>query len=261
MGGAPPGTSGGDLAGELTRVRERLVAYSRFDEQVHQTIVQSGELLRTAEAMHQGAANEIAASLTAMERALDAERHRQASALTAVIAELEETQRQATDLTRVLVDVARQAGRLARQVEQARITLRSETKDVPAAQVWSNPDPMADVAPIESPDATDLVLESAIADPGPSLTASSPHPMTLVFERVPNVVVADSLQRHVTTIPGLTRIVAREYTAGVLRLHVIADRSIHSSDLRSWSDGPRLEPVQDLIDTVVVRIPGTGRLG
>lgn len=90
--------------------------------------------------------------------------------------------------------------------------------------------------------------------PVPAEAASA---VAVVVHGVPRAAAALSLQRHLAGLPQVEAVEAREYAAGVLRLHVLARRPLALADLRGWEGGATLEPVNVLPDVVEVRLPSS----
>ena len=109
------------------------------------------------------------------------------------------------------------------------------------------------MAPQASSPASD-VARPEVTDPAPVATEAA-RPVAVIVHGVPRAAAALALQRHLAGLPQVEAVEAREYAAGVLRLHVTARTPLALADLRAWDGGASLEPVNVLPNVVEVRLP------
>jgi hypothetical protein len=103
--------------------------------------------------------------------------------------------------------------------------------------------------------ATDGTETAGASTETASVAPEAARPVAVVVHGVPRAAAALALQRHLSGLPQVEAVEAREYAAGVLRLHVLARAPLALADLRGWDGGATLEPVNVLPDVVEVRLP------
>jgi hypothetical protein len=93
--------------------------------------------------------------------------------------------------------------------------------------------------------------------PAGDVAADEPQPLggaTILVHGVPRATTALSLKRFLENLPEVDHVEPREYAEGVLRLLVVGTRPVSLSDLQSWPDGAKLEPVNVRADLLEVRL-------
>ncbi len=78
-------------------------------------------------------------------------------------------------------------------------------------------------------------------------------PIVLVHG-VPRATTDLSWKRYLEGLAHVGAVEPREFAEGILRLEVSGNRPLAFEDLRSWPEGPRLEPVHLRDDLVEVRL-------
>lgn len=101
----------------------------------------------------------------------------------------------------------------------------------------------------------DLTRTGSGATETPFAPDEAAREVAVVVHGVPRAAAALALQRHLVNLPQVEAVEAREYAAGVLRLHVLTRAPLALADLRGWDAGASLEPVNLLPDVVEVRLP------
>ncbi len=104
---ASPGDPGGTFADQLARAQERLAFYESFDGLIQDNISRSGDLLRQAMEMREGAAREIAQARAELDQRLQAEREQHRATVSSLVDELTRLQQQTSDLVGRTTDALR----------------------------------------------------------------------------------------------------------------------------------------------------------
>ena len=272
-GGAATSTDVVSLEEELRSVRERLAFYESFDQLIQENVARSGELLRQAAEQREAAMREVDRARAEADRRLADQR----TMLTLIGDEL--------------IGLQGQIAALARRVAAA-LGESSPPEPAPAPSFAEEPEsdrmedvavPFADAAvgagdTVSGEQAAEPAAESATATaptpetdrarmgsvPEPAMpTAGAPVPsraVSVVVHGVPRAADALALQRHLAGLGHVEAVEAREYVAGVLRLHVFAQEPLTPDDLRGWHGGEGLEPVHVLPDVIEVKLPGAAGL-
>lgn len=84
--------------------------------------------------------------------------------------------------------------------------------------------------------------------------SGSPNATIVLVHGVPRATTALSLKRYLEGLAHVGAVEPREFAEGILRLEVSGNRPLAFEDLRSWPEGPRLEPVHLRDDLVEVRL-------
>lgn len=85
-------------------------------------------------------------------------------------------------------------------------------------------------------------------------TAAGTKSTIVLVHGVPRATTALSLKRYLEGLSHVGAVEPREFAEGILRLEVSGTRPLAFDDLRSWSEGPSLEPVHLRDDLVEVRL-------
>ncbi len=92
--------------------------------------------------------------------------------------------------------------------------------------------------------------------PGEPEPIAEPAPAgaTVLVHGVPRATTALSLKRFLENLPEVDQVEPREYAEGVLRLLVLSRRPITIQDLRAWTEGAGLEPINVRDDLLELRL-------
>jgi hypothetical protein len=126
--------------------------------------------------------------------------------------------------------------------------------DIPSARQFTADNDLA-LQPTIVP--TSITPESQAAEATSPADAGSAPPMNatiVLVHGVPRATTALSLKRYLEGLSHVGAVEPREFAEGILRLEVSGARPLAFDDLRSWSEGPSLEPVHLRDDLVEVRL-------
>ena len=189
---ASPGDPGGTLADQLARAQERLAFYESFDGLIQDNISRSGDLLRQAMEMREGAAREIAQARAELDQRLKAEREQHRATVASLVDELTRLQQQTIDLVGRVTDALRDMDdRFASPsvAAPAAGTAGADTTpsgSVPPAVAVAPAAPGANAEPVGSAARMEQG-EAAVEPAAPAEHASVPAPEPLPFDRTGSV--------------------------------------------------------------------------
>ena len=118
-------------------------------------------------------------------------------------------------------------------------------------------DGLEGLAPFSAADSrrlTRAVETSELPLPGERAEPLRRRRRTVLVHGVPRATTALSLKRFLESLPDVDHVEPREYAEGVLRLLISSRRPITLDDLRSWSEGSSLEPINVRDDLLEVRL-------
>jgi hypothetical protein len=194
---SPNGDSARELAAELSRLRERFVAYERLDQQLDEMVTGLTDLLRGATELRRRTNQDIATAIARCEDLIVTDRAHHRTTLANLLADLDATQRRTTTLTTAIAKL---------QSQLTDITSRLPT----------------------SADSHGLAPDSRLPTPDSPTTIST---LTLLIRDVPSVATALTLQRLIAGLDPVTSIQTREFAGGELTLHLDLSGPFVAADL------------------------------
>jgi hypothetical protein len=182
---SPNGDSARELAAELSRLRERFVAYERLDQQLDEMVTGLTDLLRGATELRRRTNQDIATAIARCQELIVTDRAHHRATLANLLADLDATQHRTATLTTSIANLQSQ--------------LTAITNRLPSSS--------------ENPVAPDFRLPT----PDAPATVST---LTLLIRDVPSVSTALTLQRLIAGLDPVTSIQTREFAGGELTLHL-----------------------------------------
>lgn len=107
---------------------------------------------------------------------------------------------------------------------------------------------------LQSSDETEAIFPELAPTTRIASRSGSPNATIVLVHGVPRATTALSLKRYLESLAHVGAVEPREFAEGILRLEVSGNRPLAFEDLRSWPEGPRLEPVHLRDDLVEVRL-------
>jgi hypothetical protein len=246
-GSIDPVTSSEDpavLRDLLIQAWERLSFYESFDRIIGENVKRSGELMLEALNVREQAdanARELASAKADFEHRLHADKQRHRHLLTVLSAELDDLH-----------------GRITSFHAKIQATLVA-IDDHPLAASGSSapsepPVPPDTFAPPESPAATVRPLD--VADMPESFV---PNTIDALFHGIPDPGTALELQRYVKGIQSVQEVEAREFAEGILRLRIVASRSLGEPDFAAWPGKRKIRISRARPDVIEAALAPPGR--
>jgi hypothetical protein len=232
-------TNPAELRELLERARERLSFYESFDKIIAENLHRTGEMMAETVALREEAAREARKRETA-DVAIEEERERYRALLQSALDEARSVQPIIDALTT----------RLQEALEEISPGEPGAVPEAvsPAAQVTAEPAPerltpdVPDVAtpglpPIEAPgiisdDAS--VIQPPDTMPQPRSLGETSATIEILAHGVPSAALAIGLQQMLREIDAITRVEAREFADGELRLHLECIGEIPDESFTEW---------------------------
>lgn len=273
---------------EIAHLRERLAFYESFDQVIRENVSQSSTLLRKAADTREETQRVFETANADRARIRSVERSQFRVLFATMLDEVTTLQGQLERLARRVADslddletdhplasiaaAAAPAGELAEgdyvvtapAAPEAEATAPGVTSEDFDASSPAEDEPEG-VLPFSADDyvtgvrvveTSELPLPGEPeAEPAPEV-AEAPAVLgaTVLVHGVPRATTALSLKRFIENLADVEQVEPREYAEGVLRLLVSSRRPITIDDLRSWSEGAALEPINVRDDLLEVRL-------
>lgn len=220
-----------DLRAQLKLVQDRLATYQKFDRDIAENVRRSSELMLE--------------TMQVRDR-MDRDASEQARA---------RHERLANKLRLLQDDLAtvqQQVGALVDRV----VALRDE--------IEPDPDDTTPVAAADTPDTSDVtdsepetllatdIDEPAEAEPEPA--ADQPRTIDLIAHGMTRAASALALQSHLRALSQVNAVDAREFSSGILRLHLDLSRDLTDEDLVGWEGDDDVTILRHLDNAIELRI-------
>jgi hypothetical protein len=254
ISGSGTGAGSADLATESTdpqelralldRARERLSYYESFDRIISEHVLRTGEMMAETVALREQAAQAIR-ERQAVDEALQADRERYRALIEGALDEvrtarpvlesmLARLQGALDELSRDAIPVEPEAApELEPDVaEPSPAPVESEFSSAPGSEEQdSAPDPVA-----EFPEEAAIVEETRPEEDLPEDTPANDEPVAVdvLAHGVPSADIAIGLQNLLRGLDEVTKVEAREFADGELRLHVACTGTISDAPLTDW---------------------------
>jgi hypothetical protein len=255
---------------EIAQLRERLAFYESFDQMIHENVNQSSALLRKAAETQEQTHRVLKTASAQHEKARRAERSQFRALFSTMLDEVTALQGQLERLARQVADSLDDLESdhpmeslpltTAPPVELGAgdyVVTPPEAPEVEAVAPGVTAEDLDASAPNEEPEGIEpfsadsyapgvgMVETSELPLRGEPETVAEPIPAgaTVLVHGVPRATTALSLKRFLENLPDVDQVEPREYAEGVLRLLVLSRRPVTIQDLRAWTEGASLEPI------------------
>lgn len=234
-----------ELKALLERARERLSFYESFDKIIAENLRRTGEMMAETVAVREQAAQEMRKRQEA-DAAIEAERQRYRALLESALSEVRTAQ--------PVIDAM--VARLQGALEEISATEPAATYESPAAfvaspEIPSVPDPAPerltpDVPDVATPEGAETPIteeppvesmetsEMEEAVPAEKVTTDTPSTIEILAHNVPSAATAIGLQQMLREIDVISRVEAREFADGELRLHLECAGDIPDESFSEW---------------------------
>lgn len=255
--GAVPAPVSADLATDsndpqelrrlLERARERLSFYESFDRIIGENLRRTGEMMEETVALREKAAQAAAEAAEARARAdeeLRKERERYRTVIEGALGEVRST-REVVDgmvsrlegaLEEVSVDVP--VGEPEPAPEEPTAEQEPDTKEeadvTEEPQESPEPETVEEEEPHGDPENVEAVTAPEEDIPEQPIVETGPQVLDVVAHGVPSAAMAIGLQQMLRELDTVTRVDAREFADGELRLHVECTGVLPDEPLASW---------------------------
>jgi hypothetical protein len=266
---------------ELAHLRERLAFYESFDQMIHENVNQSSALLRKAAETQEQAHRMLETASAQHAEARRAERSQFRALFSTMLDEVTVLQGQLERLARRVADslddlesdhpmetlpeTAAPSPELgagdyvvtppeAPEAEAVAPGVTSE--DFDASEPNEEPEGLEPFSAESYTPGVQMVETSELPLPGEPEADAEPAPAgaTVLVHGVPRATTALSLKRFLENLPEVDQVEPREYAEGVLRLLVLSRRPVTIQDLRAWTEGAGLEPINVRDDLLEIRL-------
>lgn len=237
-----------ELRALLERARERLGFYESFDKIIAENLRRTGKMMAETVALREAAARETR-QREAADAAIERERERYRALLQGALDEARSAQPIIDALTTRLQDALEgiSSGMAAGDEPEGTPEVAS-----PVAEIAAEPSPerltpdVPDVATPEAPIAEEPPAEPREADAAgdddvtagpvsaPEAITSEPVTIEILAHGVPSAALAIGLQQMLREMDAITRVDAREFADGELRLHVECAGDIPDESFTEW---------------------------
>jgi hypothetical protein len=235
-----------ELRALLARARERLSFYESFDRIIGENLRRMGEMMAETVALREQAAH-AAREREAIDKTVRQERERHRAMLQEALAEVRNAQ-PVIDAMVARLQGAISAISTADEAPDADMAMPSENADVePEADVSPDPEPQVDpVSTAEESEEASTAAESPaeeaatpapeedLPQPAEAPEAAAPVNLEVLAHGVASATIAIALQSMLRGVDAVTRVDAREFADGELRLHVACSGSIPDDILTGW---------------------------
>ena len=231
-----------ELRALLERARGRLSFYESFDKIIAENMRRTGEMMAETVALREQAAHEVK-QRQAADEAINAERERHRALLEDALSEVRAAQPVIDALVTRLQGALDELGATG---PTATIPAPSPEASVPTMELVAEPEPerltpdVPDVATPEQP-ATATTEVPPVVSPVTEETApeapageNTPTTIEILAHGVPSAATAIGLQQMLREIEGISRVDAREFADGELRLHIESTGTIPDDTFTEW---------------------------
>lgn len=234
-----------ELRALLERARERLSFYESFDRIIAENMRRTGEMMAETVALREHAAQEGRKRQEA-DKAIEAERERYRTLLEGVLAEVRTAQPVIDAMVsrlQIALDELDGSGETLATPEppvlaatdtipEAPVVSEPEperlTPDVPAVAIPEQPEPSHTGEPSpQPPERHEPVVEAQASD-------ETPTTIEILAHGVPSAATAIGLQQMLREIDVISRVEAREFADGELRLHLECTGNIPDESFTEW---------------------------
>lgn len=218
-----------ELRALLDRARERLSFYESFDRMIAEQMRRAGEMMAETVALREQAAQAVR-DREAIDKAVRDERERHRAVLESALAEVRNAQPVIDTMVARLQDAIE-------DIAPPESTPDGTSTETPVSPAVFEP-VQAEAEPAETPSAepetTNPAPEEDLPAPEPEAVSPEPTSIEVLAHGVPSATTAIGLQAMLRGIDTITRVDAREFADGELRLHVECDGPIAEDAFSDW---------------------------